>query len=147
MAKRPDRESAPIMFRVERGRLAPSSQFDAEALDALPRGVDLEVTIKHRRSLPQLRAYWKGMGNLIKATECHPTPEKAHEALKFDLGYHVPMKRLDGSIVYVVDSAALSAMTPEEFTGFFNRAKRHVIETFGFDPWNFSDNATQARAA
>jgi hypothetical protein len=57
------------------------------------------------------------------------------------------MKRLDGSIVYIVDSAALSAMTPEEFTGFFNRASRHVIETFGFDPWNFSEYATQVGKA
>jgi len=139
MAKKSDKETAPMMFRRDGNRLAPSSAIDAEILDGLPRGVDLEVTIKHRRSLPQLRAYWRGIGILVKATECHPTPEKAHDAIKFDLGYHTPLKRMDGSVVYVVDSAAIAAMTAVEFSGFFERAKRHVIMTFGFDPWQEDD--------
>lgn len=135
-----DKETMPIMFRRDGNRLAPSSQFDSEMLGELPYGVDLEVTIKHRRSLPQLRAYWVGIGELIKATECHPTPEKAHRAIKFDLGYVEPMKRLDGSIVYAVDSIALSEMEDAEFRAFFDRAKRLVIQTYGFDPWENKSN-------
>lgn len=104
-------------------------------MERLAMGSDVEVTVKTRRSHPQLRLYWVGLQNLVDATECAPTAEIMHERVKFELGYVEIMHRLDGSKVYAVKSAAFSEMDGQEFKVFFDRARKLVLETYGVDPW------------
>ena len=131
MAKR---EAPPLFMRREGSGLSPASQLDAEIVEGLPRGVDLEIAVKHRkRSLPQLRAYWAGLGELVRATEAYPTPEHLHEAIKFHLGYVKPLQTVTGHQVYVPDSAAFDAMDGSEFKTFLERAQRLCLEQWGFD--------------
>lgn len=128
-------KEAPILFlRSVAGSLVPASTYDAELVDALPKGVDLEIIIKHRkRSLPQLRAYWAGLHELVKATESYPNAKKLHEAIKFHLGYVCPLVTVLGQTVYVPDSAAFDAMDAMEFKTFLERAQKLCLETWGFN--------------
>ena len=131
MAKR---EAPALFMRVAHGGLVPSSPYDAELFSALPKGVDLEIVAKHRkRSLPQLRAYWAGLHATVKATECYPSAEHLHEAIKFHLGYTKPLKTVTGQTVHVPDSAAFDAMDANEFKTFLDRAQKLCLETYGLD--------------
>lgn len=131
MAKR---EAPTLIMRVSGSGLTPVSQMDAELVEALPHGVDLEVTAKfNKRSHPQLRAYWAGLHELVKATEAFPSAEHMHEAIKFHLGYTKPLKTVTGQVVHVPDSAAFDAMDGGEFKTFLDRVQRLCLETYSFN--------------
>lgn len=129
-----DRERAPIIMRRKGNHLEPASQFDAEMVAELAFDRDIEVSIKQRRSLPQMRAYWAMLANVVEATECYPTAERLHEAIKIDCGYCTQFKTLRGAPVLQADSIAFSRMDGVEFSGFFKRAERLIAETYGIDP-------------
>jgi hypothetical protein len=128
-----DREKCIMLMRKKGNGLFPSSPIDAEMLDAIEAGKDVEVTLKQRRSLPQLRAYWAWLGEVVAATEAYPSAEHMHEALKFSMGYTTQIKTLAGHVVTVPDSIAFSKMDAVEFNGFFKRAVRLVAEALGVD--------------
>lgn len=130
----PDREKRPLVLRrTERG-LEPRSRFAADALAQYAVGSDVEITVKKRRSLPQLRLYWAMLHNVVEATGAFPDAERLHEALKLDLGFVTPMRLLDGRMVYIPDSAAMSKMDAAEFRRFFDAAAARLAEICGFDP-------------
>lgn len=129
-----DRERATVIMRKEKGRLAPASAFDAEILDALADGVDVEVTLKQRRSLPQMRAYWAMLADVVAATDAYPSAEHMHDALKYAMGYTQQITLPDGRKVFIPDSVAFGRMGAAEFKGFFDRATRFIAETYGIDP-------------
>lgn len=137
MAKKlTDTERAPVMMRRVRGGLSPVSSFDAERLDRYGIGVDLEVRIMQRRSIPQQRLYWAMLGRVVENTDDWPTSEHLHEALKLHLGYTTPMKTVDGRTVWRPDSTAFASMDGAEFKVFFDRAVEtiatHILP--GVDP-------------
>lgn len=128
------RESPILFMRTCAGSLVPVSAQDAEMVDALPRNVDLEINAKHRkRSVPQLRAYWAGLHELVKATEAYPTAEHMHEAIKFHLGYVKPLVTVTGQKIYVPDSAAFDSMDASEFKTFLDRAQKLCLEQWQYD--------------
>lgn len=128
------RETRPIYVKPRwPGFLAPASRIDEEIIGALPKEVEFEITIKRKRSLPQLRAYWAGLTDLVRATHAYPTPEHMHEALKFHLGYVTPIKKLDGSTMFIPDSAAFDAMDAAQFKGFLDDAQKVCLEIWGID--------------
>lgn len=129
-----DREKSIVMMMKTISGFIPVSAFDAEIVSQVPLHKHVEVEIKQRRSIPQMRRYWVMLGDVVKATECYPTAEHLHDVLKFEMGYVTPVKRLNGDIVLVPDSTAFSKMGPDEFKGFFDRAVRLISETYGFDP-------------
>jgi hypothetical protein len=131
---KPDREKMPIILRrTERG-LEPRSRLAADALAQYALHSDVEISIKKRRSAPQLRLYWAMLHNVVEATGAFPDAERLHEALKLDLGFVTPMKLLDGRTVYVPDSAAMSKMDAAEFRRFFDAVAKRLAEVCGFDP-------------
>lgn len=128
------REAAPLFMRVVGNTLSPTSSMDADMLAELPKGVDLEIQVKHRkRSLPQLRAYWAGLHEFVKATEAFPSAEYAHDAIKLHLGFVKRLARIDGGVSLIPDSAAFDAMDNLEFKSFLDRAQRLVLEAYGVD--------------
>lgn len=129
-----DRERAPIMLRRVRSGLTPVTAFDAEMLDSISMGSDVEVRIKQRRSLPQLRLYWSVLHKVIGATDAYPTAERLHDALKMATGHTVPVRRLDGTLVHIPDSVAFSKMSQGEFQVYFNKAMQLLTELIGVDP-------------
>lgn len=128
---KPDREKRICIVTRKGGALWPVSAADAEILDGLVQGKDIEVTFKYRRIPEQLRAYWWFLSYVIEATDAYPTADHLHEAIKFELGYVRKMAKLNGEIVIVPDSVALSAMDGHEFSEYFKRAERLIAERFG----------------
>lgn len=139
-----DRETAPLVLRrTERG-LEPRSRFARDLLEQYALHSDVEITIKKRRSAPQLRRYWVMLHQVVEATGAWPTAEHAHESIKLALGMVTPIKLLNGGIAYIPDSAAMSKMDAVQFSRFFEAAAALIAERFGFDPL---DDASQSEAA
>lgn len=131
---RTDRERMPIILRrTERG-LEARSRLAHEALARIAVHSDVEVTVKKRRSNPQNAAYWAMLARVIEATDAYPSAEHLHEATKLALGYTMPVKTLDGGIVYLPDSTAFGKMDASQFASFFDAAIKLIAERFGIDP-------------
>lgn len=130
----PDREKQPLVLRRTDRGLEPRSRLAADLLSQYAIGSDVEITIRKRRSAPQLRRYWVMLHEVVEATGAFPDAERLHEALKLDLGYVTPMRLLDGRMVYMPDSTAMSKMDAAEFQRFFDRAAARLAEICGFDP-------------
>jgi len=125
-------------IRAYRGRgkalaLFPYGTADIASFEALKPGEPVEITIKQRRSLPQLQAYWSMLQRVVEATDAFPTAEKLHEALKMDLGYTTPLKTLSGDVFLVPDSVAFNKMSAPDFRDYFKRAEKLLAEKFGID--------------
>lgn len=131
---KPDREKIPLILRrTERG-LEPRSQLARDALAQYALHSDVEITVRKRRSLPQLRLYWAMLQNVVEATGAWPTAEHLHDALKLDLGYTTPVKGMDGKLMMIPDSAAMARMDSAQFRAFFDAAAARLAEVCGFDP-------------
>lgn len=129
-----DREKIPLVLRrTERG-LEPRSRLAHDILNQYAEHSDVEVTIKKRRSLPQLRLYWAMLNNVVEATGAWPDAEHLHDAIKLDLGYVTPIRTMDGKLAMIPDSAAMSRMDSAEFKRFFDAAAARLSELCGFDP-------------
>lgn len=137
----PDREKIPLVLRrTERG-LEPRSSIAREMLERYAVHSDVEVTIRKRRSLPQLRMYWAMLNAVVEATGAWATAEHLHDALKYDLGYVTPIKGMDGKTVMVPDSAAMAKMDAAQFKRFFDAAAARLAEVCGFDPLQHEEAA------
>lgn len=109
------------------------SAADYDAFYAIKEGEPIEITIKQRRSLPQLQAYWSMLSRIVEATDAFPSAERLHEALKMDLGYTTPLKTLSGDVFLVPDSVAFNKMSAPDFREYFKRAEKLLAEKFGID--------------
>jgi hypothetical protein len=142
---RTDTDRAPILCtRTRQGLLAPASAFDAERLERIATGSTVEVTIRQRRSLPQLRLYWAVLGKCVENMDGYPSSEHLHDALKLHLGYTSPIKRVTGETVWIPNSTAFSAMDAAEFKVFFDRAMETLAMMLGVDPLTLAREATDA---
>jgi hypothetical protein len=129
-----DRERIPLVLRrTERG-LEPRSRQAADLLAQYAVHSDVEVTVRKRRSLPQLRLYWAMLQNVVEATGAWPTAEHLHDALKLDLGFTTAVKSIDGGMVLIPDSTAMARMDAAQFKVFFDLAAAKLAEVCGFDP-------------
>jgi hypothetical protein len=129
-----DRERRPLFVKRRGTGLFPVAGEDAELLSSYPMDAELEITVKRRRSLPQLRLYWSILHKTVEATEQFASAEHLHEAIKARLGYVRRMRLIGGSEVLLTDSTALAKMDAQEFGTYFDRAMKLICETFGFDP-------------
>jgi len=129
------KKEKPVYAFCRRGNaLHPELEMDLRALDGVAQGQRVKVEIKEFRSLPRLRLYWTVLSKVVDATECAPTPEHLHAALKLELGYGTPVRLGNGLTVLVPASIAFEKMTEAEFTGFFDRAIRFLSDNYAIDP-------------
>jgi hypothetical protein len=129
------RDKVGIILRKEAdGRLSPVAPIDAEQIDALKVGVELNATLRSKRSNPQLRLYWSILAEVVRATDKWPTPEHLSEALKQACGFLTKNYRLDGTPFIMTDSIAFDAMTQPMFQGYFDSAMAKLADAVGFDP-------------
>lgn len=140
------RETPPIYIRRTARGIEAASQYDADLLAAkIQIGGEVEISLKKaRRSLPQLRLYWKMLARVVTATGRFPTPEHLHDELKMHMGYSERRTSFDGRIYYRADSAAFEKMDGAEFKVFFDRAVEVLAGEFGFDPLAFYDERKAA---
>lgn len=140
MAKR-EKTPSPIVRKTAKG-LSPAAAFYAEMIWDDPIDTEYDLVKRTKRSLPQLRLYWAMLHRVVKATGKWPTAEHLHEAIKLTLGYVREVVDLrTGAVSVVADSAALDAMTHDEFRVFFDAAQELISEQLGFDPLAFMGEA------
>lgn len=130
MAKR----ERPTYAFIRRGNtLVPEMDFDARAFDGVANGQRVKVDVSEFRSASRLRAYWAMLHDVVTATECAPSAERLHEAMKLELGIvdHVQVK---GFKVAVPASIAFDKFTEAEMVEYFSLVERWLAETYGYIP-------------
>ena len=130
------RERPPLLFEVVHAgnsvRLLPEDSTTFDALAKCRHGSVLQAdSLRKPRSLPRHRFYWKALSEIVAATECAPTAEHLHAALKIGTGYAMPVKLQDGTLVWVPDSTSFEAMDDAEFAKFMDAATKWTAENLG----------------
>lgn len=141
MAAKRDKPPLIEVTMTPRG-LRPHTQMDAEQMVSVGLGHVFELKPVTKRSLPQLRTYWKALGIVVRATDMWPTAEKLHRDIKLTLGYVEQSVNIDtGEVSITPDSIALDKMEPDEFRVFMDRAMELLTRKVGFDPLAFLSEA------
>jgi len=139
-----EKPPAPMVEKAARG-LIPVAAYDAELLWADPVGTEYDLVKRTRRSWPQLKLYWSMLNRVVKGAGKWPSAEHLHEAIKLTLGYVREVVNLrTGEVSLVADSAALDAMSPDEFRVFFDSATELLAARLGFDPLAFTEERAAA---
>ena len=138
------KDKAPVYFRRVGWALVPELQIDVEALAKIPVNARVRVEISEPRSVNRLRLYWRMLAYVRDATDCAPTSEHLHSAIKLELGYGIPVRLSSGVKVLVPGSIAFDKMSEDEFRGFFDRAVAFLTETFGFNALQFYDEERES---
>jgi len=131
MAKKPEK---PVYAFIRQGNaLVPELEFDQRALAGIENGQRVRVEIKEFRSAPRLRAYWAMLHDVVAATECAPSAERLHEAMKLELGI-VDLVKVGHMTVAIPGSIAFDKMTEAEMVEWFRIAERFLAEKYGYEP-------------
>ena len=131
MAKK--RETPEIWVQRKGVYLAPEFKMDAEAIEQLPYGERLRVTLHTGRVPKRLRFYWSFLKKVTDATDCSPNVEALHSLLKLECGYTTPIK-VRGLTVLVPSSISFDAMPEEVFSKYLADALAYVAASFGLTP-------------
>lgn len=131
---RSKREDGPtITMLVERGRLVPFAQYDAERLDSFRMGAEVEVKIRYTKTRPLQRRYWAMLTKLMEVTETDWKSDViAHNWLKEFFGFFEPEHQEDGS--YKKKPISMTDFTDGELKEFFELFCGLVQERYGIDP-------------
>lgn len=123
----------PMKMRVERGRLVPAGQYDAERLDSYRVGSTVNVRFTADRMRPLERKYRAILGKVVK--ECK-TPwtnaEAAHQAIKLACGVVNYGKTHSGDFFQWPRS--LVDLDDKEMEDFFELAMGVIQDVTGIDP-------------
>lgn len=108
---------------------------EQEALMEYPEGKDFWVTIRRKRSNAHHALYWARLEKVIEsgATRYHSAAD-LHKAIKYEMGYVKPVRKLSGEIIYEPDSISFDRMDQTEFNSFFETVMRLLGEYFGINP-------------
>lgn len=129
------RAAAPLVFIRTASGLVPATAFDAEELDKVTIGAEVEVTIHQRRSLKNLRHFWVTMSNIVKSGAVpFPTAALLVEALKMSCGLTELRQTIGGAPYFAASSIAIEAMGEEQFKEFKRDAFALIASHYGIDP-------------
>lgn len=131
MAKK--RETPEIWVQRKGGYLAPEFKMDAEAIELLPYGERLRVTLHTGRVPKRLRFYWSFLKKVVDSTACAPNVESLHEALKVSIGYVTPVM-VRGYQINVPRSIAFDKMDEAEFSLFLRDALEFISSSYSITP-------------
>jgi hypothetical protein len=125
------KDESPTFYMTRKGAaLYPEMGIDADLLQRLPSGTRIKVKVSEGRSPPRLRLYWAYLGRVVAATQCAPTSEALHAAVKIGVGLVTPVM-LKGWSVNVPRSVSFDKMSETEFSEFLQSAEAWIIENFG----------------
>lgn len=131
MAKK---DEAPPIYVIRRGnQLCPEMAFDAEQITRMPVGQRIKVSLHTTRVPKRLRFYWAFLSSVVRATDCAPTAEALHEAIKLQTGHTTPIN-VKGYTVLVPASISFSSMSEEDFSVFLSKAIEWIAATYGVTP-------------
>lgn len=122
-------EKPPIMVQRRGEFLVPQAPVDGDAIRELPGGKALAITVRQpRRSNPQNRLYRSLLGVVAENLDQDVSGDDLHEWMKLRLGLTREVKQRNGEIVLVTRSVSFDKMEHDEFTRYFDRAKRLIVE-------------------
>lgn len=130
------KDRAPVPTVVWDGQnLIPAMPYDAEALDAFPRGSRFDLKPIAKAANPLRKLYWMILAGVARASETWPDSTRLHRDIKMSLGYvtkgfDLHLKRF----VDVPDSTDMDAMNDAEFQTYFDQAMRLLASHIGYDP-------------
>jgi len=134
-----DRAPRPIV-KLNGGRLAPVSAWDAEELSAFPDGMTFDMHPRNKRTLPLHRTYWQALSKAVEATGRWQSREALHTALKVAMGLVEPIYDLKGNVTGMQPhSTAFAAMDQNQFKAYFDGAMGKLSEAVGYDVLEFLD--------
>jgi hypothetical protein len=114
-----DRERIPLVLRrTERG-LEPRSRQAADLLAQYAVHSDVEVTVRKRRSLPQLRLYWAMLQKRGRGNRRLADGRTSARCAQAGPGLHNPREDMDGTLVLIPDSTQWAGWTRQQFRAFF----------------------------
>jgi len=104
-----------LRMRVERGRLAPASQFDQERLDSYRNGAIVMCRLTEERDRVLVKKWFAILGLVLKTCETPwKTKDEAHEAIKLALGIVNLSKTVSGQ--YMQYPKSLTELDDPEMT-------------------------------
>lgn len=126
-------DTPPLRMKIEGGRLAPVTPWDAERIDTYRNGSEVNVYITQDRADKLTRKYFAILGLVVKQCNVkHKTTTALHDALKWELGYVEAWWTLDGTLK--ARPLSITDMDATEFEEFYTRAMDRLHETTGVDP-------------
>ena len=135
----------PIIMHRTRAGLAPASAFDAEELDAVTIGAEVEVTIKQKRSGQHHRFFFATLSAIVRSGAVpFNTVDEMLDALKMACGITQLRQSIGGAPYYVPGSISFAAKDQPAFKAFQERAFALIAQHYGIDPGAVLD---QRRAA
>ena len=128
-----------IIMRRKGHRLECVAQWEGEALEEYPEGVDLNVTVSRARSLRQNNTYW---GLLSWVIDNGPEwigkqwPHRDHlsDALQLELGFVRQIKLPNGMFYMVPEHKNFAEMSQEKFNAYFTAVQTQLLKWCNFDP-------------
>lgn len=122
-------EKPPILVMRRGEFLVPVSPIDGERIREFPAGKPLKARLTQpQRSNAQLRLYWSLLNVVCENLDQPMEPEDLHTWLKMRLGLTVEIRQRNGDVFEVPRSVAFDRMEHGEFTKYFDRVKRLLVE-------------------
>lgn len=116
---------------VRRGRvLFAASERSEEILGELPYNKPVMMEARSARNPQHHELFFAILDRVVKATGRYPNSDALNKALKFQLGITEEWFDLAGELHIVPGSIAWSAMSQEEFGGYFDQAMLIIGEHF-----------------
>lgn len=124
--------AAPLMMTRTRAGLSPATAYDAELLDAYALGVDVEVTVRQRRSERHHRYFFRALSQLVKAGAVpFQTTDEFLGALKMACGVTEIRQGVGGAPYIVPGSISFAAKDQAAFKAFADRAAETIATHYG----------------
>lgn len=125
----------PIIMHRTRAGLAPASAFDAEELDAITIGAEVEVTIKQKRSGQHHRFFFATLSAIVRSGAVpFNTVDEMLDALKMACGITQLRQSIGGAPYYVPGSISFAAKDQPAFKAFQERAFALIAQHYGINP-------------
>lgn len=125
----------PIIMHRTRAGLAPASAFDAEELDAITVGAEVEVTIRQKRSGQHHRFFFATLSAIVRSGGVpFNTVEEFLDALKMSCGITQLRQSIGGAPYYVPGSISFAAKGEPKFKEFKDKAFALIAHHYGINP-------------
>jgi len=120
-------------------RLECTSPVWVDLLEAVPEGVDLNVSITRARSNRQNGTYWGALAWLItdgpeRIGKTWLTKDELSDALQLEVGFVRQIRLANGLTYAVPKSKNFEECSQDTFNAYFEAAQRKLIEWCGYDP-------------
>lgn len=125
-------DSPPFLMKVDGGRLAPATAWEAERLASYRNGSTVNVVITQEAASWRRRKYWAVLGKVVETCPVKPrTAQDLHDAIRREIGF-VDAFHSDGKSLRVT-LRSTSKLDEPAFDAFYREAMEVLTEWTGLD--------------